>query len=317
MTGLDDGLSTERVLVTGSGGLLGSALVRVLESMTQAALATPRRGDCDLRDECAVAALWQSFRPTLVFHLAAWVAGVQGNMSFGGEAFYENAKINLNVIEATRRVGARKLVAAGTTAIYPDGVALPMREADLWAGPPHWSEAPYGHAKRAMLAQLEAYEREYGLAYAYLICTNLYGPGDRFNEQYGHVIPALIKRFYNARTGALDSIDVWGDGSPIRDFLYADDAARGFVIAALRGGGALNLATGVTVTIRQLVEWLTEVSGYRGTVRWDETRPKGQLKRSYDVRRIRALGWRPAVGLREGLRRTYDWYAEHHDRARH
>jgi GDP-L-fucose synthase len=311
-----DGFAGERVLVTGSGGVLGAALVRSLRSGPIAALSTPRRADCDLLDEDSVFAAWRSFRPTLVFHLAARAAGIQGNITFGGQAFYENVKINLNVVEAARRFGTRKVVAAGTVAAYPDTAALPMREDDLWSGPPHPSEGPYGHAKRTMLAHLEAYERQYGLGYAYLICTNLYGPGDRFDERYGHVVPSLIMRFHHARAEGRDSVTVWGDGTPTRDFLYADDAARGFIDAALRGSGALNLATGRAVTVRALVEALTDACGYEGRVRWDTAKPLGQLARSYDVSRMRAIGWRPAVSLPEGLRRTYDWYAGHHGRAR-
>jgi GDP-L-fucose synthase len=311
-----DLFADERVLVTGSGGVLGTALTGLLRSMRLAALACPGRADCDLLDEAAVTALWRRFRPTLVFHLAGLVAGVGGNLSFSGPAFYQNAKINLNVIEASRLVGARKLVAAGSTAIYSDTVSIPMREDDLWLGPPHSSEAAYAHAKRAMLAHLQAYRHQYGLEFAYLICTNLYGPADRFDERYGHVVPSLIKRFYDARTQGQKSITVWGDGSPSRDFLYADDAARGFLAAAGGGSGPLNLATGRVCTIRNLVDALQEVSGYAGFIRWDPTRPNGQLARGYDVSRMHALGWQPTVGLLDGLRRTYEWYARHHGESR-
>jgi GDP-L-fucose synthase len=311
-----EGFATERVLVTGAGGVLGAALVRSLCSGQVAALSAPARADCDLLDEDSVFAAWNSFRPTIVFHLAARVSGIQGNIEFGGQAFYENAKINLNVVEAARRFGTRKVVVAGTVAVYPDAIALPMREDDLWAGPPNPAEGSYGHAKRSMLAHLEAYEHQYGLRYAYLICTNLYGPGDRFDERYGHVIPSLIMRFHDAQVQGRDNVTVWGDGTPTRDFLFADDAADGFIAAALRGSGTLNLATGRTVTIRALVEMLAQVCGYKGRVTWDTDKPLGQSARSYDISRMRTLGWRPAVSLPNGLRRTYDWYAENQLRAR-
>lgn len=316
MTEVSDRFAAERVLVTGAGGVLGTALAGLLHPMPVAALACPTRADCDLLDEAMVTALWRQFRPTLVFHLAGWVAGVGGNLNFSGSAFYQNAKINLNVIEASRLAGVRKLVVAGTTAIYPDTVPLPMREDDLWGGPPHSSEAAYAHAKRAMLAHLEAYQRQFGLEFAYLICTNMYGPADRFDEHYGHVVPSLVKRFHDACSHGLHSIVVWGDGSPSRDFFYADDAARGFLTAAESGSGPLNLATALALTIRRLVEALQEVSGYAGTIRWDTTRPAGQLARSCDVSRMRALGWQPKIGLLDGLRRTYEWYSRHQEESR-
>ncbi|MFT4252443.1 MAG: GDP-L-fucose synthase [Caulobacter sp.] len=300
-------LSAERVLVTGAGGVLGTALLSALDGRA-GALRAPTRADCDLLDEAAVEAVWRDFAPTVVFHLAGRVTGVQGNISFGGQAFYENAKINLNVVEVSRRVGARKVVAAGTTAIYSDLVPIPMREDDLWLGAPHGSEGPYGHAKRAMLAQLEAYKGQYGLDFGYLICTNLYGPGDRFDEVYGHVVPSLVSRFHRAKRENLPSITIWGDGTPTRDFLFAGDAAEAFIRVAERGTGAFNTATGKSVPIRTLVETLAEVSGYEGEIVWDVTKPKGQLVRGYDVSRITALDWEARVSLGEGLKRTYDWY---------
>jgi GDP-L-fucose synthase len=318
---LGGSLDGERVLVTGSGGVLGTALcdrlTALVDSGVDCAPRFLRRADCDLLRAADVDAVWESFRPTIVFHLAGWVAGIQGNLDFGGQAFYENVTMNVNVIEASRRSGVRKVVAAGSTAVYPDGIALPMREDDLWYGPPHASEAPYGHAKRAMLAQLAAYERQYGMAYAYLICTNLYGPDDRFDEQHGHVVPSLVKLFHDARCAGVDRVVVWGDGSPTRDLLFADDAARGFLAAALRGDGPMNLATGAVVTIRELVELVKQACGYEGAVTWDPTRPTGQLARGYDVRRMRALGWGPAVSLRDGVQTTCDWYARNRERARH
>lgn len=300
-------LGDERVLVTGAGGVLGTALLAALRGKV-GALCAPTRADVDLLDEAAVNAAWRAFAPSVVFHLAGRVTGVQGNISFGGQAFYDNAKINLNVIEASRLAGARKIIAAGTTAIYSDLAPLPMSEADLWLGAPHGSEGPYGHAKRAMLAHLEAYKGQYGLDFGYLICTNLYGPGDRFDEVYGHVVPSLISRFHRAKTEGLPSITIWGDGAPTRDFLYAGDAAAAFIKVAEQGSGAYNTATGRSAPIRALVETLAEVSGYDGRIDWDITKPKGQLVRAYDVARLTGLGWEAQTSLAQGLRKTYDWY---------
>lgn len=300
-------LRQQRVLITGAGGVLGSAIVRLLQSFGIPHLA-PTRAQCDLLNAAAVRATWEEFKPTLVLHLAGWVAGVQGNLSFAGRAFYENTCINVNVIEASRLAGVRKLVAAGTTAVYSDEVALPMREADFWRGAPHGSEAAYAHSKRAMLAQLEAYHAQYGIDFGYMICTNLYGPGDRFDEKYGHVVPSLIARFERATQLQQPEIVIWGDGTPTRDFLFSEDAARAFMTVAEKGHGTFNTATGSTVTIRELVDVLRSVSGYRGEVVWDTSKPKGQLARSYDTSRLLQLGWAPQTELREGIDRSFEWY---------
>lgn len=300
--------SAERIVVTGAGGVLGAALGKLLNEHVNEDLLLLRRSDCDLLDKIAVERVWREFRPSLVFHLAGRVAGIQGNLNFAGAAFYENVAINLNVIEASQQVGVRKIVAAGTTAIYSDQVEMPMREADLWNGPPHSSEAAYGHAKRAMLANLQAYKQQYGMDYAYLICTNLYGPHDRFDTRYGHVVPSLVARFFEAARDKLDWIAIWGDGSPTRDFLFADDAAEGFATAALRGSGVYNLASGKVVTIRDLAENLKKISAFSGELRWDISRPNGQQRRAYDVSAMHSLGWNAHTELPDGLAQTFRWY---------
>lgn len=304
----------DRILVTGSGGVLGTALLRELSD--QPHVTGLRRADCDLLDFNATLSFWQDLRPTVVHHLAGWVAGVQGNLNNAGRAYYENAQINLNVIEASRRVGVRKIVAAGTTAIYSDDVTLPMREQDLWVGVPHGSEGAYGYAKRGMLVQLEAYRLQYGIDYAFMICTNLYGENDRFDERFGHVVPSLVSRFERAVREGAETITIWGDGSPTRDFLYSGDAARAFRRAAEVGSGPFNTATGEAITIRQLVELLTRAFEYKGRVVWDTSKPSGQKRRAYDVANLRALDWAPQVPLEAGLARTAAWYKAHRDDAR-
>lgn len=309
-------LGQERILVTGSGGVLGTALLKVLRQQEPEALLAPNRMQCNLMDASEVAKVWESFQPTVVFHLAGWVAGVQGNLNFAGQAFYENSCINLNVIEASRKISVKKIVAAGTAAIYPDGIPLPMQEVDVWQGPPHGSEGAYAHAKRAMLAHLEAYKLQYGIDFGYMICTNLYGPNDRFDETYGHVVPSLIARFHRMKSQGLDEMVVWGDGSPTRDFLFSEDAARAFVAVAEKGSGAYNTATGTAVTIRRMVDVLKVVSGFGGRVVWDTSKPKGQQTRSYCVKRLSSLGWEPKVTLEAGLAQTYQWFDQHHPTVR-
>ncbi len=304
-------LGQERVILTGATGLLGTAMRKVLADQEVNSVLALSRSDCDLLDETAVLKAWKAFSPTIVIHLAAWVAGIQGNLRFSGEAFYVNTKINLNVIEASRLTGVQKIIAAGTTAIYSDDVAIPIREEALWHGPPHISEAAYGNAKRAMLAQLEAYKTQYGIDYCYMICTNLYGINDRFDEKFGHVVPSLIVRFHRAAKQSEEQLVLWGDGSAIRDFLFADDAAEAFVLAAKRGSGIFNVASGQAVTIAQLSKILQKLTNYDGEIVWDTSKPSGQQRRGYDISRLRALGWEPTVNLEKGLQRTIDWYTEH------
>jgi GDP-L-fucose synthase len=299
----------KRIIVTGSGGVLGAALSGVLEAFPEAKVACLTRKDCDLLDGAQTEAWFADFRPDLVLHLAGKVFGVQGNIDFCGEIFYENSRINMNVIEAARKSGAAKVVAAGTAAIYSDLAPMPMKEDDLWLGPPHGSEGPYGHAKRAMLAQLEAYNKQYGLEYAYLILTNLYGPNDRFDEKYGHVVPSLISRFVKAAKDDLPEVVCWGDGTPTRDFLFARDAAKAFLYAAEYGAGAMNVATGNAIPIRDLVAAIAQGAGYRGEVKWDVSKPLGQKMRSYDVTRIKGLGWQPEYSLQDGINETIHWFS--------
>lgn len=300
--------SFKRVLVTGTGGVLGTAIKEKLSKIPGLATCFVTRANCDLTDKVCVEKLFDEFKPDLVLHLAGKVFGVQGNKEFCGEVYYQNIVINTNVIEASRKAGVKKIVAAGTAAIYSDIAPLPMKESDFWLGPPHGSEGPYGHAKRAMLAQLEAYKLQYGLEYSYLILTNLYGPNDRFDEKFGHVVPSLINRFVNATQQKLEEVVCWGDGSPTRDFLYSEDAAMAFLIAAECGDGAMNVATGNSMPIKNLVEAVVSATGYKGNIIWDTTKPMGQLERSYDISKIRSLGFTPEHSLEKGISKSVEWY---------
>lgn len=308
-------LVKRRILVTGVTGLVGHALVRELGARGCERVVALTRGDCDLCDEAAVNRLMASERPDLVFHLAARVSGIMGNIKNAASAFVDNIRINTNVVEAAQKAGASKIVAMGTTATYSDMVPLPMHEDDIWLGPPHESEAAYGHAKRAMLAHLEAYNKQYGLSFAYCISTNLYGPNDKFDEHHGHVMPSLISKFHRAVCEGGD-VNVWGDGSPQRDFLFSGDAARALCVIAERGEGAINLATGQFVRIRDLVDTLVEVTGFKGRVIWDPTKPNGQMLRHYAIDRLAGLGFSPDVSLRAGVEQTYAWFVDNVAQAR-
>jgi GDP-L-fucose synthase len=297
---------TGRVLVTGGSGLVGAALLEALRASGADAVGLSSR-DADLTDFAATCAAFERHRPELVFHLAARVRGIMGNHGVHGQAYLDNIRIGTNAIEAARLAGARKVVAMGSSAVYGDAVTLPMRESEVWTGPPHPSEAGYAHAKRAMLAQLESYHDQWGLDYAYCISTNLFGPNDRFDERYGHVLPSLISKFHRAVRGG-ERLTVWGTGAPRRDFLYVKDAARALLLIAEAFTGPINLATGVSMSIRETVELIADVSGYSGEVEWDATKPDGQRLRDYDVTRLAALGFTPRWTLREALAETFAWF---------
>lgn len=286
---------------------MGTALTAELRQAGQKVVALGS-ADADLRDPAASAAVIARHRPEIVYHLAARVRGILGNAGTQGDAFLDNIRINTNVIDAARLAGVRKIVAMGSAAIYADTVALPMHEDAAWSGRPHRSEAGYAHAKLAMLAQLEAYREQWGLDFAYCISTNLFGPHDRFDELHGHVIPSLMSKFHRAVASG-ERVTVWGSGMATRDFLYAADAARAMSRIGEAGSGAINLASGQAVSIRAVAELIADVAGYRGEILWDRTKPDGQLRRAYDVSRLRALGVGPGRTLQEALSETYAWFA--------
>lgn len=297
------------IVVTGASGVIGTALLAELRAQQSDSVVGISSADADLRSIDKTVALFAALKPTVIYHLAARVYGLMGNKVNKAASYLDNIQINTNVIEAGKLAGVRKIVAMGSTAIYSDFVPLPMREDDIWVGPPHPSEAPYAHAKRAMLVQLEAYRDDYGIDFAYCISTNLFGPHDRFDEQYGHVLPSLISKFYRAKLEG-SSVAVWGSGVSRRDFLFSEDAARALRMIGEAYSGAINVATGVSHSIAEAAASLQEVSGFKGEVVWDTTKPEGQKVRQYDVSRLQSLGFEPKYSLTDGLRKTFEWYAE-------
>lgn len=301
------------ILVTGGSGVLGRALIGALIRAGHEVTALASR-DVDLRDRSATLEVIKRIAPRQIFHLAAKVHGLGGNSAFQGEMFTDNALININVIDAAHQAGCEKFVGVSTVAIYSSQAPRPTAETSIWDGAPHASERAYGQAKRAMLAQLEAYQAQYDMAFAYPIMTNIYGPHDRFDPVHGHVVPSLVAKFHAAAQCG-GHVDVWGTGKAERDFLFADDAAAALVTVGQSGEGPINVATGSTVPIRRVVEVLAEHSGV-SDVRWDATKPDGQLERSYDVSRLNGLGFRATTSVEAGLRATYDWYAANYADAR-
>jgi GDP-L-fucose synthase len=295
-----------RVLVTGGGGFVGSHLVERLGAQGHDVLAARRR-DYDLTRFDDAERLFRDAGPELVFHLAAEVGGIGANRANPGRYWYANLMMGAHVLEQSRLTGVRKLVVAGTVCAYPKYTPVPFREDDLWSGYPEETNAPYGVAKKSILVGAQAYREQYGLDAIYLLPANLYGPRDTFDLETSHVIPALIRKMLEST----EEVVLWGDGSPTREFLYAEDCVDGLVLAAERYDGAapVNLGTGVETSIRGLAETIAELTGFKGELRWDTSMPNGQPRRQLDASRARELfGFEARTPLRDGLARTIDWY---------
>jgi len=304
-------LAARRICVTGGAGFLGSHLVRALGQRGCREIFVPRRRDYDLTRAEAIERLFDDARPQVLFHLAAVVGGIGANRANPGRFFYENAVMGIQLIEAARRRGLEKLVVTGTICSYPKFAPAPFREENLWDGYPEETNAPYGIAKKTLLVQCQAYRSQYGLNAIYLMPVNLYGPGDNFDLETSHVIPALIRKCLEARRRGEDQVVLWGDGTPTREFLYVEDAAEGLVLAAERYDGAepVNLGSGREISIRELAELIARLCEFRGRIVWDTSKPNGQPRRLLDTSRAeRWFGFRARVELEEGLRRTIVWY---------
>lgn len=303
--------SAKKIVVTGGAGFLGQRVVHelVARGARREAILIPRSKSDDLRE--AATCLKVTEGADLVMHLAAKVGGIGFNQRHSGELFYDNAAMGIHMVEACRINGVKKLVVAGTICAYPRYTPVPFREEDLWNGYPEETNAPYGVAKKAILVMLDAYRQQYGLNGLFLLPVNLYGPNDNFDPESSHVIPALIRKFTEARDKSLPAVTLWGDGSPTREFLYVDDAARGLVLGAERYDSSepVNLGSAEEFSIRDLAEVIRKKTRFNGRIEWDATRPNGQEKRKLDVSRARErFGFTSQVGFSEGLDRTIDWW---------
>jgi len=303
--------ASKKILLTGGNGFLGSFVSEELiaRGVKKDSIIIPRSRDLDLRrwESCLEAVEGAD----IVIHLAAKVGGIGYNLKFPGELFYDNAIMGIQLMEAARQAGVEKFVAVGTVCAYPKFTPVPFKEENLWDGYPEETNAPYGVAKKALLVQAEAYRKQYGFNAIYLIPVNLYGPGDHFDPEDAHVIPALILKFYDARKRGLDKVIAWGTGNPSREFLYVKDAARGIVMAAERyeKSGPVNLGSGEEIMIGELVYMIKELVGYEGEVEWDTSRPDGQPRRKLDVSKAKEeFGFESEITLMEGLVETIEWY---------
>jgi GDP-L-fucose synthase len=300
-------------MVTGGGGFLGSRIVEALRG----AGATPlvvRSADYDLTERERVRAAIRDLRPDAIIHAAAVVGGIGANRAHPAGFFYANAVMGIHLIHEAYVAQVPKVVTVGTVCSYPKFTPTPFREDDLWNGYPEETNAPYGLAKKMLLVQAQAYRAEYGYPSAFVIPTNLYGPGDNFDPDTSHVIPAMIRKCLEARDAGEDEIVLWGTGKPTREFLYVDDAAAGIVLALERieEPEPINLGSASEISTKDLATLISRITGFEGRIVWDHTKPDGQPRRAVDGSRARALlGWEPRVGLEDGLERTVDWYRGH------
>ncbi len=309
-------LTEKRICVTGGGGFLGSAVVHRLRRQGCSEIFVPRRADYDLTTADGVWRVFRDARPEVVFHLAAVVGGIGANRTNPGRFFYENAMMGIQTIEAARTHGVEKIIVLGTICAYPKYTPVPFSEDMLWEGYPEETNAPYGIAKKALLVQCQAYRQQYGTNAIFLLPVNLYGPRDHFEPSSSHVIPALIRKCRDACQQRSPYICGWGDGTPTREFLYVDDCAEAIVLAAERydGEDPVNIGSGREIAIRDLAAVIAELCGFHGDIRWDPSQPNGQPRRCLDTTRAQALfGFRSRTRLRDGLRRTIDWYTSHLD----
>jgi len=303
--------SDSRIVITGGAGFLGQVVQRTLRARGYLNLLVPRIEEYDLRHEPDIRRMYEDMRPDVVIHLAAVVGGIGANRASPGRFFYENAIMGIQLIEIGRQVGVQKMVVIGTICAYPKLAPVPFREDALWDGYPEETNAPYGVAKKALLVQLQAYREQYGFNGVFLLPVNLYGPGDNFDPAVSHVIPALIKKCVDARRSDAPEIVVWGDGSPTREFIYVDDAAEGIVLATEKYNGAepVNVGAGFEIRVSDLVDLIVRLTGYKGNVVWDTTKPNGQPRRMLDTTRARErFGFVAKMGFEEGLRKTIAWY---------
>jgi GDP-L-fucose synthase len=303
--------STKRVVVTGGAGFLGSSVVEKLGKRRCGNIVVPRSKEYDLRDRDAIIRLYSETRPHFVIHLAAVVGGIGANRANPGKFFYDNAIMGIQLIEYARRMSVEKFVAVGTVCAYPKFAPVPFRELDLWNGYPEETNAPYGLAKKMMLVQSQAYREQYGFNSIFLLPVNLYGPGDNFDLETSHVIPALIRKCVEARAAGKAEIVLWGDGSPTREFLYVEDAAEGRLLATEHYDGAepVNLGTGEEIRIRDLALMIAQEVGFSGKILWDSSKPNGQPRRCLDVKRAQScFGFRARMPLQTGIQKTIEWF---------
>ncbi|HQO97002.1 MAG TPA: GDP-L-fucose synthase [Anaerolineaceae bacterium] len=303
-----------RVCVTGGAGFLGKFVQAQLRARGAEQIYIPTIEEYDLVKGADIARMLDDSHPDVIIHLAAHVGGIGANRLHPAEFFYDNLMMGVQLIHQAWERGVEKFVAIGTVCAYPKFTPVPFKEDDLWIGYPEETNAPYGLAKKMLLVQAQAYRQQYGYNAIFLLPVNLYGPGDNFHPESSHVIPALIRKCVEAQEQGLDEVVIWGDGSPTREFIFVEDAARGIVTAAelYNDPDPVNIGSGYEISIRDLAEMIARLTGFSGKLVWDTTKPNGQPRRGLDTTRAaERFGFRAEVQFEEGLRRTIDWYREH------
>ena len=304
----------KRILVTGGAGFLGSFVVEKLEARGCKNIFVPRSKDYDLVEMEAVNRLYQDSRPDIVIHLAARVGGIGANRANPGKFFYDNLMMGVQMMEMGRQVGLEKFVAVGTVCAYPKFTPVPFKEEDLWKGYPEETNAPYGLAKKMLLVQAQAYRQQYGFNAIYLLPVNLYGPRDNFDPEFSHVIPALIKKFFSARSNPGGSVVVWGSGEATREFLYVEDCAEAIILAAEKYNKSdpVNVGAEFEITIKDLANLIARLIGFQGEIIWDKTKPDGQPRRMLTTSKAKLeFGFEAKTPFEEGLKKTINWYKDH------
>jgi GDP-L-fucose synthase len=309
----EDFFKGRRFCVTGGAGFLGSVVCRKLRERGAGEIFIPLIEKYDLVDRDSIQQMLEDAKPDVIIHLAAQVGGIGANREHPAEFFYNNLMMGVQLMHAAWQRKVEKFVAIGTICAYPKFTPVPFKEENIWDGYPEETNAPYGLAKKMLLVQAQAYRQQYGYNAVFLLPVNLYGPGDNFHPDSSHVIPALIRKCVEAREQGLPEIIAWGDGSPTREFLYVEDAAEGILLATEKYNGAepVNLGSGYEISIKDLTNLIARLTGYKGQITWDDSKPNGQPRRGLDTRRaMEFFGFKAQMPFEEGLRRTIAWFEQ-------